>query len=341
MTNIGIIGFGRMGKVHARIIDAHPRLHLSCCADLLLERRKEFESQYGAESYPDYHALLRRRDIDVVHACLPHAAYYKVVSDALHAKKHVLAEKPLALSVSELKDLMKKARKYGCSLGMVLQYRYHPLWLDLKKKLSRVGKITLIQASLACHRPDSYYLGWQGKKRIAGGGALLTQGIHILDLVLQLGGPVKTLKCLMNTRQGMKVEDCIAVSLQFQHGAMGSFIATTSASTDYRFHIEVHGTKGFCCFDNDSLTWNWKQVSFQRKESKHCPPASIDDYHARLITDYYSALKKKKLFPVSIQQALPVLDVIERCYASAKCPTAKYPFVKYATGTYPSGADPL
>jgi len=186
MLNYAIIGCGRIFRCHAVSVERHPDARLAAVADIKPEALEAARAEFpGVDTYTDYNEMLERPDIDAVSICLPHHLHAPATIACARAKKHVLCEKPIALDRTEANEMIKACRENGVKLGIVLQNRYN----DATKKMlraieqKRFGKMITGSLLLAAYRPPSYYQDeWHGRWATEGGGSLLTQAIHNVDL---------------------------------------------------------------------------------------------------------------------------------------------------------------
>lgn len=226
----GLIGCGRVAPRHAQSLGQIANAQLIAVADTRASRAEHFGSEYQAAVYADYAPLLERGDIDAVCICVPSGLHAQVALDALDAGKHVLVEKPIALTLADADAMIARANASRKALGVVLQNRYNHPMLRLRTLIDRgsLGNIHLGAATVRWYRPQSYYEdGWHGTKSMDGG-ALMNQSIHHIDALQWFMGDVESVTAYTTTRaHAMEAEDVGVAILRFASGAL----ATVEGST--------------------------------------------------------------------------------------------------------------
>lgn len=193
--------------------------------------------------------LLARPEIDVVCLCTPSGQHAEQAIAAAEAGKHVLVEKPMALSLAGAEAMLKACDRAGVKLGVVFQRRTEPLFKQIRAALQGgdLGDLTLGVVTMPYHRPQAYYdqADWRGTWRLDGGGVLMNQGIHIVDLLVwYMGDPVEVKAYAQTLQRDIEVEDTLAATLHFANGAMATLTATTTASPGFPYRLELYGTNG-------------------------------------------------------------------------------------------------
>jgi UDP-N-acetyl-2-amino-2-deoxyglucuronate dehydrogenase len=244
----GIIGCGRVAPRHAQSILEIPNADLVAVADEILSRAQNFETKYNAQPYSDYHELLARDDIDVVNVCVPSGLHKQLVLDVIAAGKHVIVEKPIALSTSDANEMIQAAEDADIKLCVILQNRFNAPMQELYDavKSDKIGKILLGNATVRWYRPQSYYEdGWHGTWAMDGG-ALMNQSIHHIDALQWLVGDVESVFAFTGTQaHQMEAEDTGVVVLRFKNGALGSIEGSTiTYPQNIEGSVAVFGEKG-------------------------------------------------------------------------------------------------
>ena len=233
---VGIIGLGAISPLHVRAILNRGQKITAIC-DVDSEKRQKVNAEFGlnAEEYGDYNALLASGKVDVVHVCTPHYLHAEIICTALWANIHVLCEKPLAINFEQLNDIEKAVNNSSATLGVCFQNRYNASVLYLKD-FFKGKEITAATANLVWQRDEKYYASgaWRGKKQYEGGGVMINQAIHSLDLLQWICGMPETViaHCSNNSLQGViDVEDTAYGLFSLKNG--GNFIinATNSAAS--------------------------------------------------------------------------------------------------------------
>jgi predicted dehydrogenase len=203
---------------------------LLAVADVIESRAQHFAREYGAEAYLDYRRLLDRRDVSVVHICTPSGLHAQMAIDALQAGKHVLVEKPMALTLQDADRMLSTAHTVGRRLCVVLQNRYNPPMQDLRRVVDegRLGRLLLGNATIRWYRPQEYYEdGWHGTWAMDGG-ALMNQSIHHIDALQWLMGEIESVFAYTATLgHRMEAEDTGVAVIRFKSGALGVIEGST------------------------------------------------------------------------------------------------------------------
>lgn len=248
--NFGIIGCGRIAHKHAEAIKKNEKANLLCVCDILEERAAEYKDKYGAEAhFTDYRKMLEYSGLDVVNICTPSGMHAEMGIAAAQAGKHVIVEKPMALSLKDADDLIGACDESGVKLAVCFQNRFNPPVQKLRRALEegRFGKLTHASAIVRWFRPQDYYdqAPWRGT-RAMDGGCLMNQSIHNIDLLQWMMGPVESVFGYTATNlRKIECEDVGVAVLKFKNGALGVIEAST---TIYPENLEetlnIFGEKG-------------------------------------------------------------------------------------------------
>ncbi|MFC9279062.1 Gfo/Idh/MocA family protein [Streptomyces collinus] len=260
----GVIGCGVIGGLHARVLSGYAplarRARLVAVASPSSERARRLAEETGSEA-TDADTLLDRSDIDVISVCTPSGLHAELGLRALAAGKHVVVEKPVDVTVEAADRLIAGARQAGRALAVISQRRFDPASRMLRSALDaeEFGTLTSGLVEVPLWRGQSYYDAgdWRGSRALDGGGALLNQGVHAVDLVQWLMGPVVEVAAhtALKGHHGIEVEDVVTASLRHAGGALTSLLATTAAYPGRTTRLTVHGDRGSAVIDNDELTW--------------------------------------------------------------------------------------
>lgn len=251
MGEIGfaLAGCGSIAVKHGEAIRQVPGAQLKAVYDVDLDRAREFAEKFGVAYTDTFYQLLKKEDIQVVDICSPGAFHADLAKEAARAGKHVLVEKPMALTLEEADEMIEACAKAGVNLGVVFQNRYKPAMACLKNAVAggHFGKLTHGTATLRWNRNLNYYQGspWRGQTSL-GGGVLLNQAIHNIDLLLWLMGEVDAVFAFTARRLfNLEAEDVAVGVIQFKNGALG---IVEAASTTYPCNLEesinIFGEKG-------------------------------------------------------------------------------------------------
>lgn len=255
---VGIIGTGAMSHKHAQAY-RNIGYELIACTNTNPAKGRAFADATGAEFVASYEELCRHPRVDVVDVCTLPGFRLPAVELCASTKKHVLVEKPIATSLETARSMMDAARNAGIQLGVVSQHRFDDSTQFLKKAIAdgRLGRIIQADAYVKWYRSAEYYSrpikgSWAGE----GGGALINQAIHQLDVLLYLIGSVDQVSAAwqLGAAHSIESEDVVNALLSFSSGATGVIQASTALWPGYPERIEIHGTKGSAIITGDKLT---------------------------------------------------------------------------------------
>lgn len=331
--NFAIVGAGAIARQHVKAILNHPAAKLVAVSsrdlthidDLLVD-----SSQVG--KYLDYREMLLRSDIDVVCICTPSGTHSEIAIACAEAGKHVLCEKPLDIREDRMSAMIKTCRSHEVKLGCVFQRRLMPAAQHTQEALQagKLGRLLIGNAFLKYYRSPEYYDSgsWRGTWELDGGGALMNQGIHGVDLLQHLMGDVDSVFAYSDTLfHRISVEDTSVVALKFRSGAFGVIQATTSVYPGQETRFELHGDKGTVEFGDEGF----RQWAF-RDHSEPVPfitdtlglSVSSDPQqlsfagHYYYIDDMIQAIHEGREPAVNGEEARKSVDLILACYESAR-----------------------
>lgn len=327
----GIIGAGNIAPVHASAIQGIHDAELVAVADTNLDHAQALATRFGGEVYSDYHDLLARPDVDVVTLCLPHFLHSPITMEAAAAGKHVLCEKPMAISLSECDKMIAACKKAGVTLGIISQGRFEPLAVQLKTAIDsgELGRLLWVSANVFWHRTDAYYstAPWRGTWDREGGGVLINQAIHALDLLLWFGGaPSRVTGQIKTLNHHIEVEDCAMARLEYENGQMGIIQATTVAIPGYPERIEIYGSEGSAIYHKGlgQLEWHFSDASKDRLDkveasSGAAQPMDISSKaHTAQFIDFAEAVRDHRCPKVSGEDGRRSIELIEAIYQSSR-----------------------
>ncbi|WP_077617601.1 Gfo/Idh/MocA family protein [Bacillus sinesaloumensis] len=324
----GIIGCGVISPLHAEAIKACPNTELVAVSDLSLETARKFANAFNISTYvSDYKDLLAMKEIDVVSICTPSGTHGQIAIDAALAKKSILCEKPLEIKADRMTQMIQICREQGVKLGCVYQRRATGVVKRVKEAISNgeIGKLILCDAYLKYYRDQAYYdsAGWRGTWEMDGGGALMNQGVHGIDLFVWLtGGVSKVFARAAALTRNIEVEDTAVSVVECKNGAFGVIEGTTSVFPERSTRIELYGEKGTIIFD-DSGIQEWvtkdkgditKEIEIELKNIEGV--RSIGHYH--FIDDMAKAIIEDREPMVTGEEARKAVDLILSIYESSK-----------------------
>ena len=257
MLNFAIYGCGVISKTHAMALNDVQGAQLIACADFNPAAAETFAQTNGIRMLPDWNALLQCDEVDAICICTPSGTHAPLAIEALNAGKHVVLEKPMALDTAQCDEIIAAAERNQKHITVIAQMRTAPDIVRAKQLLQKgaLGQIIMAQLHMCYFRPITYYQGsWRGTKKMDGGGALMNQGIHGVDILRNLMGPVKQVKSVVRTLlHDIEVEYAAVASLEFESGAIGVITASTATAPGYDRELRIYGTRGGMEFKEDKM----------------------------------------------------------------------------------------
>ncbi|WP_258727192.1 Gfo/Idh/MocA family protein [Cellulomonas sp. NS3] len=254
-----LVGCGVIAPTHARaLLELPEHAELVACSDVLPERALALGRELGIEARP-YEDVLADPTIDAVTVCTPSGLHAEVGVPALLAGKHVVVEKPMDVSLEACDRLLTAQATSGTRLAVISQHRFDPASQAVKAAVDagELGRLVLAEARVPWYRTQEYYDSgaWRGTWAMDGGGALVNQGVHTLDLLRWTCGPVRTVYAQARTaaHERIEVEDVVCATVTFANGAVGSVVASTAAYPGFPASLALHGTRGGAVIEGDRL----------------------------------------------------------------------------------------
>jgi UDP-N-acetyl-2-amino-2-deoxyglucuronate dehydrogenase len=322
---VGIVGLGMAVTPHAKsLLDLKDRAQVAYAFSPSSERRAKFAERFPFPQCDRLETMLDDRSVGAVLVLTPPNTHLELAERCARAGKHVLLEKPLEVSTARAERLVQACSKV--KLGVVLQHRFRPAAEKLREMLPRLGKLVSASAAIPNWRPQSYYdQPGRGTRARDGGGVLLTQGIHTLDLFLSFTGEPQDVKGMATTTpvHKMETEDLAVAAVRFKSGAMGVVHATTAAYPGFPERIELIGTRGTALLEGTSLRMNiHDEKPFELKTDAGGggtgadPMAFPHDWHRGVLADFLDSIEKDRAPRVSGAEALKVHRFIDRILQS-------------------------
>ena len=335
---IGIVGCGMIANFHAKAIGDAKGAHLVGCASRRPEPAKEFAAQYGCTGFDSIEAMLADTQVQAISICSPSGAHLDPALAAAAAGKHVIVEKPLEITTQRCDQIIDACEKNNVRLAVTFQSRFHQSSRLMKKAVDegRFGKITLGDAYVKWYRSQEYYDSgaWRGTWALDGGGALMNQAIHSVDLLLWLMGPVTEISAMTATmtHERIEVEDVAVANLKFANGALGVIEATTTAYPGALKRIEISGSHGTAVLEEEDIhTWQFADETDEdekiRREMANktetgggaADPAAIGHHgHTMLFEEAVSAINENRPSSLDGHEGRRSVEVICAIYESAK-----------------------
>lgn len=337
----GIMGCGAISETHARAIGQVEGARVVAACSRMPGKAATFAGAFGCDPVPDLEALLGRPDVDVVVIGTPSGQHAEQGIAAARAGKHVVVEKPVDVSLAKADALIAACREAGVLLSVVSQFRFLAAVVRTKEAFAqgRFGTPTLGSAYIKWYRPQSYYdsAAWRGTWAQDGGGCLMNQGIHAIDQLLHLFGPVERVQGVCATlAHAIEVEDAAVASLKFANGAVGHVVGSTAAFPGQAARLELHGSDGSVCFDlggairvrefrdekGDPGVWGRTvretDPAAVRVEGAADPRAISVENHRRQFADVADAIRTRRPPAVTGEEGRRAIALILAIYESAR-----------------------
>lgn len=325
---VGIIGCGTICMNHLVPVIHNQRTQLVAVCDCVEEKAKKIATDYNCKYYTDYTDMLGNEEIQVVHILLPHYLHTPVARMALEKGKHVILEKPVGINFQELKQLQETAEKTGLVVGVTFQNRFNPTTIAMKQKVMEgaLGEFKGAKGIVTWCRDDAYYTesGWRGSIEKEGGGVLINQAIHALDLMQYIGGVVKKIDacCTNFYHPNIEVEDTATIVLFYENGSVGNFYATNNYADNSAVELEFVFEKGSLrLYEQDLyvITQGETQSSSQIIASDinlQGEKSYWGQGHKECITNIYDHILLGDPLRITLEEAIKGTELVLRAYAS-------------------------
>ena len=334
----GIIGCGMIANFHAKAVADVKGAKLVACYDAFPAAADKLAATYGCKAYHDLNQMLADPKVQVVTIGTPSGAHMEPAVAAAKAGKHVIVEKPLEITLKRCDAIIDACDKAGVKLATIFPSRFHDSSREMKRAVDagRFGKLTMGDSYVKWFRTQQYYDSgkWRGTWELDGGGALMNQAIHSVDLLTWLMGPVVEIRAQTATlaHERIAVEDTAVATLRFANGALGVVEATTAAFPGYLKRIEVHGSEGSAVMEEEDLVkWDFAKAEKRdrmiveamnsRKSTGGgaADPSAIGHHgHARQFQDLLDAVKKNGTASVDGREGRRSVEIILGIYKAAE-----------------------
>ena len=260
----GIVGCGMISNFHAKAIADIEGASLVACFDAFPKSAQRLAGETGCTAYDDLEKMIADPKVDIVTICTPSGAHMEPAVLAAKAGKHVIVEKPLEITLDRCDAIIDACEKSGVVLSAIFPSRFHESSKLMKKAVesNRFGRLSMGDSYVKWFRTQEYYDSgaWRGTWKLDGGGALMNQAIHSVDLLAWLMGPVSSVTAQTDTlaHERIAVEDVCAATVRFENGAIGVIQASTAAFPGYLKRIELHGTEGSAVLEEEDIkVWDF------------------------------------------------------------------------------------
>ena len=334
-VKFAIAGCGAIGSRHAAVIDAEPRAEIVAFCDVDSTSRDKLRALYGhnVPVYSDYSTMIRETDADLITVCTPHALHAPMAIEAANVGKHILVEKPMALTTRDAEEMMSVALANSVQLMVVKQNRYNVPISMAKKALDsgKIGRVFMVKCDVLWNRHDGYYKdsNWRGRKALEGG-ALYTQASHFIDLMNWWFGNVVSAEANIDRmNHDIEIEDCGTAFLQFETGVMGSLTWTTCVyNKNYEGSITIIGEYGTIKIGGQYLNkieyWDVRALPFLEGTQFNDKPNLYGKYqgtssnHDRVVGDVVASLLQEHHNVVEGDEGIMSIRAIEMIYENCR-----------------------
>lgn len=334
----GIIGCGMIARFHAKAIADVKGAKLVACFDAIPAAVEKFSAETGCKGYTKLADMLADPAVHVVTIGTPSGAHMEPAVQAANAGKHVVVEKPLEITLKRCDAIIKACEKNNVKLCTVFPSRFHEPSRELKRAIdgNRFGRLTVGDSYVKWFRTQQYYDSgaWRGTWKLDGGGALMNQAIHSVDLLTWLMGPVVEVTAHTATlaHERIAVEDVAVATVRFANGALGVVEASTATYPGYLKRIEIHGSEGTAVIEEEDIkVWDFAKQQ-KRDEAIHIrmaqhrstgggasDPSAIGHHgHAKQFADLLDAVKKNRTPSVDGHEGRRSVEIILAIYKSAE-----------------------
>ncbi|MCE9545489.1 MAG: Gfo/Idh/MocA family oxidoreductase [Planctomycetia bacterium] len=335
---IGVIGCGMIANFHAKAIAELRSARLVACFDSRAESADRFAAAHGCRAYHKLPEMLADPKLDIVTICTPSGAHMEPAIAAANAGKHVIVEKPLEITLRRCDKIIEACEKNNVKLSTIFPSRFHAASLELKRAINegRFGRLTVGDAYVKWFRTQQYYDSgaWRGTWQLDGGGALMNQAVHSVDLLTWLMGPVVEIRAQTATlaHERIEVEDTAIATLRFANGALGTIEASTAVYPGYLKRIEIHGSEGTAVIEEEDIKV-WEFANKGRRDAavkKHMaelhssaggasdPSAISHAGHARQFRDMLDAIRNDRAPLVNGHEGRRSIEIILGIYKAAE-----------------------
>lgn len=333
MVRFGIVGAGVISDSHAMGITTTEGAELVAVCDAVREKAEALAQKYNVcKIYTDYNEMLRDSEVDAVSVCVPSGVHGEVVIAAARAGKHVFCEKPIEVTEEKMNEMIRVVESADVKVQCVFQLRIRKASQKVKEALESgvFGKVLMASAYLKYYRSPEYYksAGWRATWEYDGGGCLMNQGIHGVDLIAWLMGGIKKISAFTRTQlHDIAVEDAAVAAVEFANGAVGVIEGSTCCQPAQSHRFEIYCEKGSIIFDSETISqWylNGESVPCNGEDGKASAVANDDptklltNEHGILLKDLVDCIERDTAPTISLRDAKHSVDAVLAIYRSSK-----------------------
>ena len=338
-VGFAVVGLG-MGRHHCKAIQMAPEARLVAICDIDAERLRPASKDYGCRAYAEFEELLSDDEVEVVNIATPSGMHSEMGIQATEAGKHLIVEKPADIVAERIDALIAAGQKNQVKVGCIFQSRLDPLNIRIREAIQegRLGKLIGVHGHLPWYRKQSYYDGlhgsWKGTWKMDGGGSLMNQGVHTVDLLQWLVGRVEGVMGMFGVfAHEIEAEDQTVALLRFENGAIGTLYTTTCCYPGYDQVVTLYGTEG-SILKQEGLLRGWKLMDdAEGKEEEELlnfygekegtsgssdPMAVSFDGHTQIITDMVEAIKEDREPMINLESTRHAVEIINAIFESGR-----------------------
>lgn len=334
--NIGfaIIGTGNIGRLHAQAIQDIPEATLLAVYDQNIAKARKIAHEFSALPATSLDEIINNPVIEVVSICTPSGTHAELTLPLAQQGKHLLVEKPMDINLARIDQMIEAAQIAGVILTGILPLRFRDGIRKTYQAIQegRLGKLALLSGNIKWFRSDKYYQGsWRGTRELDGGGALMNQAIHTIDLIQWFGGPVDNVYGKVGTlRHQIQVEDTGSALIEFKNGAQGIIQGATSCWPGDPARIEIHGTEGTIALEEGQIVrWDLKTTSLDEQNTmlsleknsfggSRDPMGISPELHKRQMLDLIDAIHSNRKPQITGTEARKAVEIILAIYQSSQ-----------------------
>lgn len=331
---VAVIGCGSISVMHLDSIVSLEETELVAVCDIKPDRAQKTAQKYGVKAYTDYKEMFDCEKLDAVHICLPHYLHVPVACDAFKAGINVISEKPMSIKYEDALNAVELAEKCGVKYGVIFQCRYNTPSKLVKKRVTdgSLGAVKCGRTTLTWYRPDNYYdsSDWKGTWDKEGGGVIIDQAIHSLDLANWMidSEPIEIQSSLHNrNHKNMIVEDSAEGLIKYKNGALLSFFAMNNYLVDEPIEIRLYCENGNAIFSYDKAVIEYNDGRTETVENQVddvLAESGGKDYwgfkHNIQIEQFYKSILGLEELQISGKEALKIQNIVCQIYNNNDCP---------------------
>ena len=317
--NVAVIGCGTIFNAHAEAILNSELANLTAVVDIIGDRARSAANAYGCDWYTNYREIVENAGIHAVHICTPHYLHSPMAVDLMKSGKHVLVEKPIAVNNEAACEMLRVEAETGLKLGVCFQNRYNQTTSALQDLVSsgRAGAALGAKVVLTWNRDEKYYIdsGWRGTYEKEGGGVLINQAIHTIDLLLILFGDYDCVKGHIDTRllnKVIEVEDTAEAIIKFRNGTQALVYATNCYQLNSAVTVEIIFEKAVARLEEDlTVRYNNGETEvFRNTDKRPGKKAYWGCGHTALVRDFYECILENRPFDIDGKSAVKALQLV-------------------------------